>query len=97
MHTFPSYVDWTTSSAVVEVKVGAMKQEKSGGVIATIKSGEEKWRFTLADIEKHRKLFFMRHYKVDVSFCRNLQSSPCCLAGPQPPHSVSESLLERGG
>lgn len=49
MDAFSRHVDRTTSSAVMQLQVGTMKEEKSGGIIATIKGREEKRRLTLEE------------------------------------------------
>lgn len=49
MHALSGHVYWTTSSAIVQLKVGTMKEEKSGCVIAAMDGGEEERRLALPE------------------------------------------------
>lgn len=49
MHALSGHVDGTTSSAVIQLKVGTMEEEKSGGIIAAVEGGEEKRCLTLSE------------------------------------------------
>lgn len=47
MHAFSGHVDRTTSSAIVQLEVGAVKEEESGCIIATVNGREEERRLAL--------------------------------------------------
>lgn len=46
-HSFSGHVGWTAPSAVAQLKVGTMKKEKSGGVIAAVEGRKEECCLTL--------------------------------------------------
>lgn len=41
MHALSGHVDWTTAPAVVQLLIGSIEQQESGGVIATVNGGQE--------------------------------------------------------
>lgn len=49
-HALSGHVDGTTSSPVMQLKVGAMKEEQSGRIIATMEGGEEERCLALQEI-----------------------------------------------
>lgn len=51
MHALSGHVYRTTSSAIVQLKVGTMKEEKSGCVIAAMDGGEEERRLALVVLQ----------------------------------------------
>lgn len=50
-HALSGHVDRTTSSAVMQLKVGTVKEEKSGGIITAMEGGEEKRCLTLVVLQ----------------------------------------------
>lgn len=51
VHALPGHVDGTTPSAVVQLQVGAVKEEEPGCVIAAMDGREEERRLTLTENE----------------------------------------------
>lgn len=49
MHALSGHVHWTTSSTIMKVKVGTMKEEESARIIATMEGGEEECCLTLPE------------------------------------------------
>lgn len=53
MHALSGHVDRSPPPSIVQLKVGAVKEEKSGGVIATVEGGEEERRLALVVLQIH--------------------------------------------
>lgn len=49
VHGFPGHVDWSTTPPVVQLQVGAVKEEQPGRVVAAVEGGEEERRLPLRE------------------------------------------------
>lgn len=49
VNALPGHVDRTASSAVVQLQVGAVEEEKPGRIVAAMEGGEEERRLALTE------------------------------------------------